>query len=211
MCGRFIVIPKDELQRIILDVKTNLEKQKAANVSAAHQEAYPESLVPVVLARQNRLEVETMSWGFPKTWGDKRVVFNTRDDSATDSTKKFNMWREPLAQHRCIVPTYGFYEPHKSETRISEKSGKPIKQQYLFHLPDSPVVMLAGVYEVLPDGNSPVGHFAVMTTQPNRWMADVHPRMPVVLLPHEVEQWLSDDYLPLLNRSSIKLVKAKAA
>ncbi len=68
MCGRFIMIPKDELNRIIADVKRNLASEASANVRAAHEEAYPKSKVPIILPRVDRLEVAVMQFGFERAW-----------------------------------------------------------------------------------------------------------------------------------------------
>lgn len=195
MCGRFVYIPKDELQRILKAVKDNLRAQETANVSAHYDDAFPESSIPIIVPQGNRLEVEIMKWGYPKSW-EKGVVFNTRAETALASNR--NMWTESLHQRRCIVPSYGFYEPHRTETTPSAKTGKPIKRQYFFNLPDSPILMMAGIYED--------GHFSVLTTQPNRWMQSIHDRMPVVLLPCEYDQWLHGDFSALFDRANIRLV-----
>jgi putative SOS response-associated peptidase YedK len=202
MCGRFIMIPKDELNRIIADVKKNLKKQKHANVSAEYQDVYPRADVPIIVPEAGRLEVTVMRWGYERAWS-KTPLFNTRADTALRPSAggKPNMWADSLERRRCVVPSYGFYEPHKTETHPSPKTGKPIKQQYRFRLPDSDIVMMAGIYED--------GCFSILTTAPNRWMESIHPRMPVVLLPNEVDVWLHggpDEYERLFDRSRITLV-----
>ena len=50
MCGRFIYIPKDELNRIIEDVKRNLRNQKNENVMSSQKDVYP-SAQSIVLCR----------------------------------------------------------------------------------------------------------------------------------------------------------------
>lgn len=194
MCGRFVYIPKDELSRIIQQVKDNLKALETVKVSAKYEDAFPESTVPIIIPQGNQLKVAAMQWGYPKSW-EKGVVFNTRADTALSS--KRNMWTESLQQRRCIVPSYGFYEPHQTETTISPKTGRNIKQQYFFTLPNMPVLMMAGIYED--------GRFSIMTTNPNRWIQPIHNRMPVVLLPGEYDQWLHGDYTTLFDRSDMVL------
>ncbi|MDL2327375.1 SOS response-associated peptidase [Ruminococcaceae bacterium OttesenSCG-928-A11] len=200
MCGRFILIPKDELNRIIADVKKNLQAQQHANVSASYQDVYPKAEVPIIVPDAGRLEVAVMKWGYERSWS-KVPLFNTRADTATG--KKGNMWEGSLEHRRCIIPSYGFYEPHKTDTHPSPKTGKPIKDQYYFHLPNSDILLMAGVYED--------GHFSIMTTEPNRWMRDIHPRMPVVLRPDEVDTWLGESYSTLFDRSNIELTAQREA
>lgn len=102
---------------------------------------------------------------------------------------------------RCVVPTFGFYEPHQSETFINPRSGKPNKQSYHFASPESPVTFIAGIYEN--------DRFSLMTTEPNAIMRPIHKRMPVVLEPRELHTWLYGDYLSLAERSSVELWASK--
>ena len=200
MCGQFVFIPQDELNRIILDVKRNLAAEKTANVSAEYQSVFPKADVPVIVQSNNRLETEVLKWGYPVSW-EKGPVFNTRFETALG--KPGNMWRASLEKRRCVVPSFGFFEPHKTETTVSPKTGKPIKQKYFFRLPNCNAVMMAGVYEA--------GHFSIMTTAPNRWMEPIHPRMPVILLPDEIDGWLNGAYTSFTDRSNIELVSEAVA
>lgn len=47
--------------------------------------------------------------------------------------------------------------------------------------------------------------FSVITTEPNRYVAPIHKRMPIVLREHEVDQWLYGDYEALANRRDMAL------
>ncbi len=208
MCGRFIYIPKDELNRIIADVKRNLVGAASANVVASHEEAYPKAQVPVIVPQTGRLEVAVMRFGFERAWAKPPILFNTRADTALRPAAggKPNMWADSLQHRRCVVPSYGFYEPHQKDTHPSPKTGKPIKDQYYFRLPNSPIVMMAGIYEE--------GNFSIITTEPNRWMKDIHPRMPVVLRPDEIDRWLygsPGEYTALFDRDNIELMSVREA
>lgn len=201
MCGRFILIPQDELNRIIQDVVRNVEAQLHSNVSAEYHDVYPKADVPIIIPRENKLDTAVMQWGCTVSWS-KKPVFNTRADTAFG--KKDNMWWNSLENRRCIVPSRGFYEPHKSEKTTSKKTGREITQQYVFQLPDSTgIVFMAGIYD-----NS---QFSIMTTDPNTWMETIHDRMPIVLHQSEIDTWLNGDYHSLVNRSKIELVSRKEA
>lgn len=201
MCSRFIFIPKDELNDIINAVKQNLKEQQYVNVAAPQTaNAYDNAMVPILMPRQSQLETKVMHWGFQVPW-NKEPIYNTRGDKAMALGN--NMWKEAFQSRRCIIPTLGFYEPHKSEKTPSPKTGRPIKRQYLFQRAGTNLTFVAGIYEN--------GDFSMMTTEPSEWMQDFHDRMPVVIDPGEFDQWLyGDDYPALLDRSSMKLV-AQAA
>ena len=111
------------------------------------------------------------------------------------------MWKTPLKDGRCIVPTAGFFEPHATETVTSPRTGKQIKRQYLFDAPDDQPTYLAAVRNDAA--------FSVVTTEPNRFVAPVHKRMPLVLRQEEIPIWLDGDFETLADRSSLDLI-AKA-
>ena len=86
------------------------------------------------------------------------------------------MFRKSVLERRCVVPTTGFYEWNAK------------KEKFLFRLPEHDTLYLAGLW------NSFAGEerFTVLTTMPNDTIVNVHDRMPVLLLPEEVEPWLRD-------------------
>ena len=57
--------------------------------------------------------------------------------------------------------------------------------------------MIAGIYDQ--------DDFAMVTTKPNKVMAPVHDRMPLVLNASELRQWLFQNFTSLLDRSSFDL------
>ncbi len=197
MCAHYIYIPQDELESIIADLQAALNA-KRSGVAASYPHAYPKAEVPVLVPEAGRLGIHVMRWGFSVTWR-KDVLFNAKMETALGS--KPSMWDESVRRRRCVVPSFGFYEPHKTAKHPSPKTGKPISDQYFFHMPDSDIVFMAGVFE-----NE---RFSIMTTAPNQWMKDIHPRMPVVLHPDEADTWLSGDYAALADRSALRLDSVK--
>ena len=206
MCAHFIVIPRDELERMIADIRETLRAEKRDSIFASYEHAFPKKQVPVILdeSRQqgdeSKFLIRDMVWGYPVHW-QKDVVFNTKMETALGS--KPSMWDDSIKNRRCIIPTYGFFEPHMTDTHLSPKTGKPVKDKYFFHYPDSDVVWMAGVYQE--------NNFSIMTTNPNQWISTIHRRMPVVLRSNELETWLYGDYPNLANRSEIELVSSKVA
>jgi len=199
MCAHLILIPQDELERIIEDVKNHL-KAEQPDIAASYQDVYPRAKVHVAVSNEGRLDVQVKQWGYPVTW-QKDVVFNTKMETALGS--KPTMWRDSIQSRRCLVPSFGFFEPHWKDTHLSPKTGKPIKDQYYFQLPGMDIVWMAGVFAD--------EHFSVMTTVPNQWMEKIHPRMPVVLHPDELDIWLHGNYSGLADRARIQMESCKMA
>ena len=107
------------------------------------------------------------------------------------------MWAKAIAGGRCLVPVRAFYEGRMTERVESERTGRPVRQQYLFRLPGAKAFLLAAVRE----GD----RFSIVTTRPNASVAPVHDRMPLVLGPGESSVWLGPKFATLSNRSRINL------
>lgn len=205
MCVQFRPIPRDTIDLIIKDIEANHPVNLLPDWPARSLEprsAFPQSEVGLIVRddtfpHESKMVSVLKSWGYPVSWS-KQPIINTRTDSATDPSK---MWFESVHERRCIIPTFGFFEAHKSETAISTRSGKPIKQLYLFEALDSPVTFIAGIYE----GD----RFSMMTTNPNAYMSSFHHRMPVVLQQAELKTWLFGNFDSLFDRKEIALDATK--
>lgn len=102
-----------------------------------------------------------------------------------------------MEHRRCVIPVSAFYETHKDETVISQKTGKPIKRQYEFRVPDEDVILIGCTWK----GD----RFSMVTTDANSDMAPLHHRMPLIVRREELPLWLGPDYAKLADRSSIRL------
>lgn len=169
MCGRYSLAP-DESAEIMNIVREVQNRFGAASIRTG--EIYPTNPAPALLAEVPGAPApKPLIWGFPKFSGSG-VVINARGETALDKP----MFRKSVLERRCVAPTTGFYEWDKS------------KQKYLFRLPESVTLYLAGLW------NSFAGEerFTILTTAPNDTIINVHDRMPVLLRPEEVEPWLQD-------------------
>lgn len=198
MCVQIKPIPQEIIDEIIREVEANRPINLMPDWPAVRPSAFPKAQVGLITCEKNHLVSSVKKWGYEVSW-NKNVIANTRDDSALDPDK---MWFDSLLNRRCVVPTFGFYEPHRSEKTISKQTGKPIKQQYFFKLRNSPITFIAGIFED--------DHFSLMTTKPSKSIKPIHDRMPMVLLQEELQTWLSGDFIPLFDRSSICLDAMKA-
>ncbi|MDO4533239.1 MAG: SOS response-associated peptidase family protein [Coriobacteriia bacterium] len=197
MCGRMLVFTNDEVREILRSMR-RVENPFPDWPARAPINAYPQSEVPVVASLDEAEDaaespIRILRWGYPVGWSPS-PVFNTRIESLLSGK---GMWRESAENGRCLIPTRGFFERHATETVRSKKTGRPVKRQYEFKFVDEPVTWLAGISE----GD----HFSVVTTEPNRFVAPVHNRMPVVLRRDELEAWLSADWVELADRSGVVL------
>ena len=60
---------------------------------------------------------------------------------------------------------------------------------------DEKLFMFAGLFSVWKnDKGEEFPSFTIITTEPNKLMADIHTRMPVILLDKYFDQWLDREY-----------------
>lgn len=194
MCGQFIMVPRNVVEDIIREIEAHRAVNYMPDWPATNRSVYPKAEVPLIVSSEDHLVCEVKKWGYEVSW-NKGVIFNTRADTALKLGR--TMWASSLEKRRCIVPTFGFYEPHKTETFEDPNTGKPRKQKYLFTNSASPVLFIAGI--------SDKDQFSLMTTEPTHAMSAIHDRMPVVLGQSELDTWLTGDYLSLFDRSQVEL------
>ena len=199
MCVRMCPLTVDEAQAV-LDARTTPGAHAICYVERPDpaRDARPGSLVPVYIPKDGGLAVARLTWGFELD-GKPNAVFNTRIESALEQLRPGGrgMWAKAIAEGRCLVPVRAFYESHATEKVASEKTGRPVRRQYLFRLPGARAFLLAAVREG--------ARFSVVTTAPNASVAPVHDRMPRVLGPGESGMWLGPGFAGLADRSGIAL------
>ena len=199
MCGRYQAawdIDRPELERIGDIIRNKYPEEELKNV-----EIYPGDKAPVLIvgdgaenaAAHDKADVRLMRWGYPASG---RTVINARAETAADKT----MFRESLRIRRCVIITTGFYEWTHNEENKKDKT------KYLFRLPDTPILYLAGFYE-FRDGEE---RYIIMTGGANSSVIEVHDRMPVIIARNEILPWLSDKEFSrrLLAREGPQLVKS---
>ncbi|MFD2264964.1 SOS response-associated peptidase [Lacibacterium aquatile] len=129
------------------------------------------------------LGLSPLRWGLiPYWWRDAAMPgksFNARLEEAADKP----MWRRAVTRGRCLIPASGWIEWQPDDKR---------KQPWQITLPGGEGMMFAGLYDrwVSAEGETPVFSAAICTTSALPVLADLHPRMPVVLKPEAWGAWL---------------------
>jgi putative SOS response-associated peptidase YedK len=123
-------------------------------------------------------------WGLIPHWArelPKLQPINARAETLSTS----GMFRQAFARRRCLVPADGFYEWKKLDAKS--------KQPMFIHFPDDRLFAFAGLWERWKpaDDVEPVDTCTIITTAPNRLMAPIHNRMPVILRPEDYDGWLN--------------------
>ena len=199
MCVRMCPLTVEEAQAV-LDARATPGAHAIRYIERPDplHDARPGSLVPVYVPEGDGLAVARLTWGFPLD-GKPNAVFNTRIESALEQLRpgRRGMWAKAIAEGRCLVPVRAFYEGHMTERVESERTGRPVRRQYLFRFPGARAFLLAAVRE----GD----RVSVVTTAPNASVAPVHDRMPLVLGSGESDIWLGPGFARLSDRRNVSL------
>jgi putative SOS response-associated peptidase YedK len=144
-----------------------------------------------------------LTWGYTPPWADEsRDLINAR----TETVDEKRTFAESFDSRRCLVPADGFYE-------WSDRDGQ--KRPYRVAFEDDRAFAMAGIHATweppTPGRQAGLGEwgggagdnadaaderveaFAVLTTEPNERIADLHHRMAVVLPRDRERDWLAGD------------------
>ena len=97
------------------------------------------------------------------------------------------MFRNAFKRKRCLIPVSGYYE-------WQDTPGG--KQPWYFTARDgSPALTIAGLWDEWTDKETlkRLKSCAMIITEPNKFVAEVHDRMPVLLTEKQFDPWLSGE------------------
>ncbi|MGH6830498.1 MAG: SOS response-associated peptidase [Methylocella sp.] len=178
MCGRYSFTLPPEAIRALFRVMTGLNLRPRYNIA-------PTQDVPVIgLEEGGNRALKIFRWGLIPRWSKAKPttapLINARAEGITGN----KIFREAFQKRRCLVPADGFYEWNK------DKSLKDSRPWRVFD-PDRPAFAFAGVWEAW---RNPAGEvtrsFAIVTTEANARIAQIHDRMPVILRSADEDSWL---------------------
>jgi putative SOS response-associated peptidase YedK len=131
---------------------------------------------PVVRTQDGSRDVALARWGFHRHFNP--AINNARSDKLGGG-----MWNEAWREkRRCVIPASSFYE---------WTGPKGSKQTHAIELP-SGAMWMAGLWEDHSDPEIGLS-FTTITTDANAAMESVHNRMPVILEPGVIDEFLNAD------------------
>jgi putative SOS response-associated peptidase YedK len=146
----------------------------------------PGQPIGVVRMENGQRRFALVRWGFIPGWAKEvppgKPLINARGETVTEKPS----FKHAFRRRRCLVPADGYYEwsgdvpGRKTPYFVTRKAGA--------------LFALAGLWEhwMAPDG-SEIETAILLTISPNREMAAIHDRMPVVIEAADHETWLSGE------------------
>ncbi|OII67029.1 MULTISPECIES: SOS response-associated peptidase [unclassified Streptomyces] len=217
MCGRYAASRKPEDLVDIFGIR-RWEPEEALEPDwnvAPTKEVYAVLDRPLKDAESPRpvRQLRILRWGLVPSWAKSPEGAARMINARAETVHEKPAFRRAFAARRCIIPADGYYEwvtgEGERQLEVEGKKKRPRKQPYFVLPADGSVFAMAGVYEFWRDPGLPPDHplawratCSVITTEAERGplgvapaegprsLADIHPRMPLMLPPDRWDAWL---------------------
>jgi putative SOS response-associated peptidase YedK len=138
----------------------------------------------LAIANDGALRADFFVWGLIPGWAKDPTIGSRLINARAETLGEKPAFRGAYKYRRCLIPADGFFE-------WREEPGLKVKTPLWIHLQSKKPFALAGLWEQWqsPDGGI-VKSAAIITTEPNSLMAQIHNRMPVILPFGAYAQWL---------------------
>ena len=177
MCGRFtLTVDPADLQ------------------DAFPQFTFPEKYAPrynisptqpiLAIPNDGKSNADFFVWGLIPSWAKDPSIGSKLINARSETLSEKPSFRAGFKYHRCLILADGFYE-------WKTQPGTKTKVPHFIRLKSGKPFAFAGLWDTWqsPDGGA-VKSATIITTSPNRLMAPIHNRMPVILPPDAYAQWL---------------------
>lgn len=187
MCGRFTQTKSKQ------DIKKRFNAKKASDLVVPMFNIAPDSNVPVIL-NEAPDEITVARWGLVPSWSKEEKSPYSMINARAETLLEKPAYKRLVKNRRCLIIADSFYEWKKV-------SGK--KFPYRIMLKSEELFAFAGLWDLWEKDGNALLSCTIITTTPNKLVASIHDRMPVIL-PEESERvWLAEKDV----EAAVKLLK----
>lgn len=148
------------------------------NIAPTHE-------VLAVIRYENNKKLGKPHWGLVPSWAKDLSGAGKLINARSETVDEKPSFKNAFAKRRCLILADGFYEWQKTERT---------KQPWYFRLPSGKPFGFAGLWEVWKNSKGQkYNSCTILTTIASESVKHVHDRMPVILLPDAVSNWLNPD------------------
>lgn len=199
MCGRVRLV--SEFSEIRIKLKFDAAAP-APNFAPDWNKPPTEPMLVAIRSEDGKRVPRMMRWGLLPHWAkDEKLSYSTINARAEEFTTKPAFKDAWKWGQRCLVVTDGFYEWKKLDAKGKEK------QPYAIGMADDTPMVMAGLWAKWKDPKSgdTVYSCTILTCGPNKVMAELHDRMPVILAEQDWPRWLGEE--PASEQELLALLK----
>ena len=193
MCGRFAFYSPTEATAALFGAEAAADLAPRYNVA-------PTQEIAAIRRDGNGKELVPLRWGLVPFWAKDPSIGNRMINARAETIAEKPSFRAAYRKRRCLILADGFYEWRR------ETDGKT---PYYISLASADPLAFAGLWESWTDKSTgeSLQTATIVTTAANTFMAPLHHRMPVVLVPETATGWLDspDDVLSAFQDTAPEL------
>ena len=177
MCGRYASTLPPEMMHELFKLLNQIDLVPRYNIA-------PSQPVAAIWEQHGRREAHLARWGLVPGWVKDPRDFPLLINARVETMAEKPAFRDALKHGRCIIPASGYYEWHTNPDKT--------KQPYYITLADDRPMALAGLYAswMGPNGEE-IDSVATITVPTNGQLSHIHDRMPAIIAPEAIDDWLN--------------------
>lgn len=182
MCGRYSVATGGPAE--FSELRSRFALGESVELRQRFNVCPGDDVVCVTTSREGEPRGELLRWGLVPHWATDPSTGFKMINARAETVAEKPAYRDALRTRRCLVVADGFYE-------WQPRAGLP-KQPWHVTRADLAPFAFAGLWAIWHGpGDSVLRTCTIVTTEANRTLADIHPRMPVMLADDDAERaWL---------------------
>lgn len=185
MCGRFALTTDAETILKQFQVETDNELPFSYNVA-------PTENALCIVSKEAKISAIQMRWGFIpwyshiSTGKKPSLLINARAETILEKPA----FKQAVQYRRCVLIMSGFFEwQHFEDTKV--------KQPYFIEERHHELLAIAAIWQMIQQPNQDnMPSFCLLTTKAtNSTVTALHDRMPWMLSPSQIQDWLREELL----------------
>jgi putative SOS response-associated peptidase YedK len=177
MCGRFT------LRATGRSLAKSFGIAKGPIILPRYNIAPTQDILAVRLCDQKK-EFSLLRWGLIPEWAEDPSIGSKMINARSETVRTKAAFREAFRHRRCLIPADGFFEweiqgHEKQPMLIARRDGLPFA--------------FAGLWEGWHSGGRKIESSAIITTDADEFLSEVHDRMPVIVSSDNYDRWLNAD------------------
>lgn len=189
MCGRFSLYTDLEQIKEQFDVQVGISEE---DYSPSYNIAPSQSILAIINDGANN-RMGHLKWGLIPSWTNDEKIGYKMINARSETVDEKPSYRNAFIQRRCILPMNSFYE-----WIAKEKEKIPM----LIKMKNNELFAVAGIWETWKKENGEtIKSCTILTTEANALVKTIHDRMPVILPPERMQNWLDPS---LRDKDSLK-------
>jgi putative SOS response-associated peptidase YedK len=178
MCGRFAFYSPSEATAALFGASGSVPVEARYNIAPTQYVA------AIRLSEDESRELALLRWGLVPFWARDPSIGNRMINARAETVAEKPAFRAAYRHRRCLVLADGFYEWHREGD---------VKTPYFISAADGSPFAFAGLWEDWNDKESgeTIQSTTILTAEANGFMASLHHRMPVILVPGTADRWLA--------------------